>query len=54
METNAEILERITGKITGVVVDTTLTKKGMAAEAKATGEALANLQAQIDELKAKE
>ena len=53
MEANAEILERITGKITGVVVDTTLTKKGMSADAKATGDAIANLQAQIDELKNK-
>lgn len=52
MEGNAEILERLTGKITRIVLDDTLTKEGMGADAKATGDAIANLQAQIDELKA--
>lgn len=53
IEGNAEILERLTGRISNQQLDTTLTKQGWCAEAKATGEAIANLQAQIDELKAK-
>ena len=51
VEGNAEILERLTGRIKGIVLDTTLTKQGMSADAKAVGDAIANLQAQIDELK---
>lgn len=51
IEGNAEILERLTGRISNMQLDTTLTKQGMCAESKAVGDAIANLQAQIDELK---
>ena len=54
IEGNAEILERLTGRISNQQLDTTLTKQGWCAESKAVGDAIANLQAQIDELKAKE
>ena len=53
IEGNAEILERLTGRVKNQQLDTTLSKKGWCAEANAVGEAIANLQAQIDELKAK-
>ena len=54
IEGNAEILERLTGRISNMQLDTTLTKQGMCAESKAVGDAIANLQAQIDELKNKQ
>ena len=53
VEKNEDILERLTGRISNQQLDTTLTKQGWCAESKAVGDAIANLQAQIDELKAK-
>lgn len=45
-----QIIYRLKGKITSLVIDNTLTKKGQCAEAKAVGDAIANLQSQIDSL----
>lgn len=41
MDGNIEKMQSLTGRIKALAIDTTLTKKGMCAEAKATGEALA-------------
>lgn len=53
MDGNIEKMQSLTGRIKSLAIDTTLTKKGMCAEAKATGEALAtklNITDIVDEL----
>ena len=53
MDGNIEKVQSLTGKIKTLAIDTTLTKKGMCAEAEATGEALAtkvNISDIVDEL----
>lgn len=53
MQGNVEeerIVTRLKGKITSIVIDDTLTKKGQCAEAKAVGDAIANLQSQINSI----
>ena len=53
MDGNIEKMQSLTGRIKGLGIDKTLTKKGMCAEAKATGEALAkkvNISDIVDDL----
>lgn len=49
---NEEKLKELNGKITSIPeIDKTLTKENKCADAKATGDAIADLQRQIDEIK---